>query len=132
MSTPNFSIAAVERDTGLSKDVLRMWERRYGFPLPSRDANGERAYPADQVERLRQIKRLMDQGHRPGKLLALPAEALSGLASRHARPARSEAATVDEQGLEDLEALIKQHDAGRQGGTPGGSRRGGQEGLDGG
>lgn len=112
MSTPNFSIAAVERDTGLSKDVLRMWERRYGFPLPSRDANGERAYPADQVERLRQIKHLMDQGHRPGKLLALPAEALSGLAPRHARPARSEAATVDEQGLEDLEALIKQHDAG--------------------
>lgn len=112
MSTPSFSIAAVERDTGLSKDVLRMWERRYGFPLPSRDANGERAYPAEQVERLRQIKRLMDQGHRPGKLLALPAEQLSGLAPRHARPACSEAATVDEQGLEDLLALIKRHDAG--------------------
>jgi hypothetical protein len=25
-------IAQVERDTGLSKDPLRMWERRYGFP----------------------------------------------------------------------------------------------------
>lgn len=111
MIAPNFSIAAVERDTGLSKDVLRMWERRYGFPLPLRDANGERAYPADQVERLRQIKRLMDQGHRPGKLLALPAEALSDLAPRHSRPARSEAATVDERDLEDLLALIKQHDA---------------------
>jgi DNA-binding transcriptional MerR regulator len=57
-----FNIAAVERDTGLSKDVLRMWERRYGFPVPERDANGERLYPADQVERLRLIKRLMDQG----------------------------------------------------------------------
>lgn len=111
MSTPNFSIAAVERDTGLSKDVLRMWERRYGFPLPARDEKGERAYPAEQVERLRQIKRLMDQGHRPGKLLALPAEALSGLAPRHARAGRVEAAAADQQGLEDMLALIRQRDA---------------------
>ncbi|MBV5332313.1 MerR family transcriptional regulator, partial [bacterium] len=68
MNNSRFSIAAVERDTGLSKDVLRMWERRYGFPLPLRDPNGERSYPAEQVDRLRLIKRLMDQGHRPGKL----------------------------------------------------------------
>lgn len=111
MNTPNFSIAAVERDTGLSKDVLRMWERRYGFPQPERDANGERAYPAEQVERLRQVKRLMDQGHRPGKLLALPADELASLAPRHARLARSESPTVDTQGLEELLARIKQHDA---------------------
>lgn len=111
MNTPNFSIAAVERDTGLSKDVLRMWERRYGFPLPDRDANGERAYPAEQLERLRLVKRLMDQGHRPGKLLALPADELARLAPRHARQARVEAATVDTQGLEEMLALIKQHDA---------------------
>ena len=36
------SIAAVERDTGLGKDTLRVWERRYGFPQPLRDAFGER------------------------------------------------------------------------------------------
>ncbi|MDO6387445.1 MerR family transcriptional regulator [Uliginosibacterium sp. 31-12] len=64
------SIAAVERDTGLLKDTLRVWEKRYGFPQPLRDANGERIYPREQVERLRQIRRLMDQGHRPGKLFA--------------------------------------------------------------
>ena len=82
MNTPSYNIAAVERDTGLSKDVLRMWERRYGFPVPERDANGERLYPAAQVERLRLIKRLMDQGHRPGKLIAAPAEELATLAGR--------------------------------------------------
>ena len=75
------SIAAVERDTGLSKDTLRVWERRYGFPQPGRDAFGERAYPLEQVERLRVIRRLMDAGHRPGKLIALPAEQLQALAS---------------------------------------------------
>ena len=65
----SLSIAAVERDTGLSKDTLRVWERRYGFPLPHRDALGERSYPFDQVERLRTIKRLLDAGHRPGRVV---------------------------------------------------------------
>ena len=71
------SIAAVERDTGLGKDTLRIWERRYGFPQPLRDACGERVYPADQVDHLRLIKRLMDQGQRPGALLRQPMAALS-------------------------------------------------------
>ena len=82
MNTPGFNIAAVERDTGLSKDVLRIWERRYGFPVPDRDSNGERSYPADQVDRLRLIKRLMDQGHRPGKLIATPPDELTALTPR--------------------------------------------------
>jgi len=66
------SIAAVERDTGLSKDTLRIWERRYGFPTPGRDPAGERCYPLDQIEKLRVIKRLMDAGHRPGRIVPLP------------------------------------------------------------
>jgi len=66
------TIGAVERDTGLSKDALRMWERRYGFPKPQRDRNGERVYSLGQVEKLRLIKRLMDRGHRPGRLITRP------------------------------------------------------------
>lgn len=111
MNTPNFNIAAVERDTGLSKDVLRMWERRYGFPLPERDANGERVYSAEQVERLRLIKRLMDQGHRPGKLITGPAEQLAQLAPRRSRQNKAEEGATDASELEELLALIKQHDA---------------------
>lgn len=75
------SIAAVERETRLSKDVLRAWEKRYGFPAPQRDANGERCYPADQVERLRWMKRLMDQGYRPGNLARLTAPQLAQLSA---------------------------------------------------
>lgn len=78
------SIAAVERDTGLSKDTLRIWEKRYGFPAPTRDVQGERCYPMDQVERLRVIKRLLDVGHRPGRVVNLPAEDLQTLADRSA------------------------------------------------
>jgi methylmalonyl-CoA mutase cobalamin-binding subunit len=78
------SIAAVERDTGLSKDTLRVWEKRYGFPCPERDRQGERSYPIDQVERLRLIKRLLDVGHRPGRVVSLPLSDLQMLAGRSA------------------------------------------------
>ncbi len=106
----NFSIAAVERETGLSKDVLRMWERRYGFPLPQRDGNGERLYSAAQLDRLRLIKRLMDQGHRPGKLIAAADEDLAALAPRQ-RVRREANAGDGAAELAELLALIKQHDA---------------------
>ena len=76
MKPITLSISAVERDTGLSKDTLRVWERRYGFPVPERDGIGERAYPLEQVERLRIVKRLLDAGHRPGRVVALPVEEL--------------------------------------------------------
>lgn len=109
MNTPSLNIAAVERDTGLSKDVLRVWERRYGFPVPDRDANGERCYPAEQVDRLRLIKRLMDQGYRPGKLIATPAEELSALAPRRSKQRMAEVPARHEA-LDELLALIKKHD----------------------
>lgn len=98
-------IAAVERDTGLSKDTLRIWERRYGFPQPLRDAQGERAYPPEQVEKLRLLKRLMDRGLRPGKLMALDAQALRALGQE---PAAAEGAGSGlDAGYRDL---LKEHD----------------------
>ena len=80
-------IAIVERDTGIAKDTLRIWERRYGFPNPQRDANGERNYSVEEVEKLRTLKRLMDRGMRPGKLITLPLSELRDMAQ--AMPARS-------------------------------------------
>jgi DNA-binding transcriptional MerR regulator/methylmalonyl-CoA mutase cobalamin-binding subunit len=87
-----YSIAAVERDTGLSKDTLRVWERRYGFPCPDRDAAGDRCYPANQVERLRTIRRLLDAGHRPGRIVGLAPQELQTLAS--VEPPQARAALV--------------------------------------
>ncbi len=63
------SIAVAERETGVGKDTLRVWERRYGFPRPVRDARGDRMYPREQIARLRLMKRLLDNGHRPGKIV---------------------------------------------------------------
>lgn len=85
-------IAAVERETGLSKDTLRVWERRYGFPKPARDAHGERAYPLEQVQQLRRIRRLIDQGARPGRIFALGVDALEVQARGKTEPATGERA----------------------------------------
>ena len=54
-----------------------MWERRYGFPAPSRNHRDERVYPKDQIQKLRVIRRLLDAGLRPGKIVGLPLEELS-------------------------------------------------------
>lgn len=75
------NIAAVERDTGLSKDTLRVWERRYGFPSPERDQFGERVYSLDQIEKLRVVRRLLDLGHRPGRIMRHSIDQLHQLAS---------------------------------------------------
>jgi methylmalonyl-CoA mutase cobalamin-binding subunit len=106
------SIAAVERDTGLTKDTLRVWERRYGFPNPGRDEFGERLYPIDQVDKLRVLRRLMDAGHRPGKLIHLPMHALLLLGRQErlpasAAPAQTAAASLTAPDVGEFLALIR-------------------------
>jgi len=99
------TIASVERDTGLSKDTLRVWERRYGFPAPGRDALGERLYPLDQVDKLRTLKRLLDLGHRPGRVVGLPIEELQRLAQASAGASLRNAQPVHTQ--DDLDGLLR-------------------------
>jgi methanogenic corrinoid protein MtbC1 len=71
----NHSISDVSRIAGIPKDLLRMWERRYDYPKPERDVNGDRVYTDDQLNKLILIRQLVDQGRRPGRLMAMePAE----------------------------------------------------------
>ena len=102
------NISAVEREIGLSKDVLRMWERRYGFPKPGRDGNGERQYSTADIGKLRAIKRLMDVGVRPGKIIGLPLAELNTMAD--ARTAmRPDRVAPDVE--HDVLRMLRTHDA---------------------
>jgi methanogenic corrinoid protein MtbC1 len=105
------SIAAVERDTGLSKDTLRVWERRYGFPMPARDAAGERAYTLDQVEKLRIVKRLLDAGHRPGRIVPLPLQELMALSESTVDAPQRAAEPSGPGDLRRFLDLVRAHDA---------------------
>lgn len=107
------TITAVERDTRIGKDTLRVWERRYGFPQPLRDSNGERLYPLDQVERLRHIKRLLDAGWRPGRVVGLPLQDLQAI-GQITRPTPDSTPSPEEPVLsaepQALYTLVRAHD----------------------
>lgn len=104
------TIADVERDTGLGKDTLRVWERRYGFPRPQRDALGERRYGPAQVEKLRAIKRLIDAGHRPGRLVSRTLAQLQALSDGTAPVPTAGGVRADE--VDSLLELLARHDSG--------------------
>ncbi len=107
MKPQTLSISAAERETGLSRGTLRVWERRYGFPTPERDALGERAYAMAQIEKLRIVKRLIDAGHRPGQLASMSVEDLHRLSAETVRSPDEPAADAD---LRSLLTLLHEHD----------------------
>ena len=72
-------IREVVRITGLRREQLYMWQRRYGFPAPLRDPFGDRVYPPDQVARLRLIKQLLSEGWRAGAVVPLADTALQSM-----------------------------------------------------
>lgn len=61
-------IHRVARLTGLSKDVIRVWERRYGLVKPVRSANRYREYTDEDVALLRFLKEELDRGQTIGAL----------------------------------------------------------------
>ena len=79
--TTEYSISEVEQETGISRDTLRVWERRYGFPAPLRNQRSERLYDSQQLSRLRLLKQLLDKGLRPGKIIPLDEQELRQLTS---------------------------------------------------
>jgi len=72
-------IREVVRITGLRREQLYMWQRRYGFPNPARDGFGDRVYPQDQVARLKVIKQLLSEGWRAGAVVPLAESALQSM-----------------------------------------------------
>jgi MerR family transcriptional regulator, light-induced transcriptional regulator len=69
---------AAER-TGLSLDVLRVWERRYGAVAPARAAGGQRLYSDADLERLRLLRLATLAGRGIGQVASLGSEELAEL-----------------------------------------------------
>jgi DICT domain-containing protein len=49
------AIKDVAERTGIAAGTIRMWEQRYGFPVPTRTASGYRRYGDGDVEALRRV-----------------------------------------------------------------------------
>ncbi len=48
--------------TGVSRERLRTWERRFGFPLPRRSGDGPRRYALTDAARVVAVRRAAEQG----------------------------------------------------------------------
>jgi DNA-binding transcriptional MerR regulator/methylmalonyl-CoA mutase cobalamin-binding subunit len=108
-SEPRWTIGAVARATGLSPDTLRVWQKRYGFPVPRRKPSGHRLFTGSDVRRLRRISEALARGHRPGQIVPLAEPKLESLLTgstptRHSAP-------VPSSPLRPLLNLVRRHAA---------------------
>lgn len=77
-------IGVVVERTGLSQDVLRVWERRYQAVEPTRGEGGHRLYSDDDVARLRLLLAATAAGRSIGQVAHLSTEELLRMAQEDA------------------------------------------------
>ena len=58
-------IGELSRRVGVSPDVLRAWERRYGVLSPHRSPAGQRLYTAEDEQRVRRMQESIESGYSP-------------------------------------------------------------------
>lgn len=91
-----YSMRAASRQSGLSSDVIRAWEKRYGAVTPQRTASGRRVYGHAEVTRLRLLRAATQQGHAISRIAKLPAEELSTLIAQSTGPASERSEHADD------------------------------------
>jgi methanogenic corrinoid protein MtbC1 len=72
-------IQVVVRRTGLSQDVIRVWERRYSAVRPERTAGRRRLYTDAEIDRLLLLRRATLGGRSIGQVAGLASEELRRL-----------------------------------------------------
>jgi DNA-binding transcriptional MerR regulator/methylmalonyl-CoA mutase cobalamin-binding subunit len=73
------TIQVVSRRTGLSPDVIRAWERRYGAVEPERSATRRRLYSNGDVRRLSVLRQATLAGRRISDIARLPLDELDAM-----------------------------------------------------
>ncbi len=75
----NFSIKDVEALTGIKSHTLRIWEQRYGIPLPNRTATNIRYYTDDDLKLLLNVAMLNRKGYKISKITKMSKEEVDTL-----------------------------------------------------
>jgi DNA-binding transcriptional MerR regulator/methylmalonyl-CoA mutase cobalamin-binding subunit len=78
----SFPLRTVAAITGLTPDLIRAWEKRYGVVAPIRGARGARLYTSADVAHLRLLGRVVDAGRAIGDVAALSPLELEQLAGQ--------------------------------------------------
>jgi DNA-binding transcriptional MerR regulator len=100
-----YPLRAAARLTGLSPDLLRAWESRYGVVRPLRTPGGTRRYRAADLERLRLVKAAVDAGDRISVVAHLDPVELERRVGVTERPSQA--------GLEPILSALERLDAGQ-------------------
>ena len=77
--THRHPMRVVTRRTGLSAEILRVWERRYQVVTPSRTQTGRRLYSDADIERLHLLSRATLGGRTIGAVAELPNDEIKEL-----------------------------------------------------
>ena len=78
-TTPRHPIAVVTERTGLSQDLLRVWERRYRAVVPTRGPGGQRLYSDADIERLALLHAATRAGRSISRVANLADDALAAM-----------------------------------------------------
>ena len=97
-------IAVVADRTGLSQDVLRVWERRYSAVQPERGSDGKRRYTDADIERLSLMRAATSAGRNVGAVARLSTAAIAALVEEDAQAQDRRAAFT--AGTSDAEAAV--------------------------
>ena len=62
MNEPTFRIQMAAEISGVKEGLIRAWERRYGVLKPARSPGGYRTYTQADIEVLKRLKRLTEEG----------------------------------------------------------------------
>jgi MerR family transcriptional regulator, light-induced transcriptional regulator len=110
---PRHPIRVVAQRTGLTPEVLRAWEHRYGGVEPRRAATGRRLYSDAEVERLRLLRQVTDVGRPISQVATLADEELVALAKEDAATDPGAEAIGMEDTLEQALAEVQSFNAAR-------------------
>jgi MerR family transcriptional regulator, light-induced transcriptional regulator len=97
-------IGELSRRSGVSRELLRAWERRYGLLRPERSAGGLRLYSLSDLERVRAMQRHLAQGFAAAEAAAL---------AMQPAPRESEVAVAPAAARRDLDAALSAFDEAR-------------------
>jgi DNA-binding transcriptional MerR regulator/methylmalonyl-CoA mutase cobalamin-binding subunit len=104
---PVRTINFVARQTGLSVQVIRVWEKRYGAVQPVRADNNRRLYTEEDVERLRLLRDATQAGHAIGQIATASLEELQRLVRETPSLPRAGGKTRGEETEEAARGLIE-------------------------
>src|SRR5689334_1904888 len=95
LETAYLRIGELSRRSGVSPELLRAWERRYGLLQPTRSEGGLRLYTTADLERVRAMQRHLASGLAAAEAARLVSTAEAQFAESSSAPAAAREELAD-------------------------------------